>query len=309
MTEEENNQETEGDERQLTEEENNQETEGDQRQQSEESSQDTEDEKIQLSEEENKQQTEGEARGVHTEIRSMYRKLVDGKSRYAVTNDPNEFKDIFKEANDLIFRLNDTQGQGVNEDMEIFRLLCDTVKEMSKDFNTKEQKFHMEEYAHKLTRKFSTDDSGSIVMTKLQVVSLGKEFSKYLSRAPTIKFILGALDTEISTRINDVPHELMRDIFLMLSAEDLKMAVSVSQWWRDVGEDPLFWKWCVVTIHSVEDINKLSLGRIKHVQKICVDLNWNVQAQQLKDLLKATLELPKLEQICSKTNPIYPKRF
>jgi len=148
------------------------------------------------SEFEEEEQTEEEKRAVRNEIRSIYQKLLDGKDRFTATDETNEFKNILKEAKSVVHKVKGTQE--AIEDAKMFRLLCHTVKEMSEDTNTNEQKFHVEEYAQNLSRKFcfSTDNSSNITVTKLQLVSLGKEISKYFSRAPTLKFVLGTLDTE-----------------------------------------------------------------------------------------------------------------
>jgi len=64
-----------------------------------------------------------------------------------------------------------------------------------------------------------------------------------------------------------------------------------------VGEDPVLWKWCNITVSSGDDINKLLLGRFKYVEIILVDPDFDWSAQQLEQFLLATLELPKLKDI------------
>jgi len=158
-----------------------------------------------------------------------------------------------------------------------------------------------------LARKFnfSTDNAGNIIVTKLQVVSLGKNISKYFNKTPTIKFVVGTLDTnegemgEMRAKMSDLPNELVRDIFLLLSLEDRKSAVLVCRRFRNVGEDPVLWKFSVIKITCGEDIQKLSHRRILNVQKISVYPFYDWNPQQLEELFQATLELPKLKQIQS----------
>jgi len=148
------------------------------------------------SEWEEEEQTEQEKREVRNEIRSIYQMLLDGKDRFTATDESDEFKNILAQAKNIVTKVKGTQE--AIEDAKMFRLLCHTVKEMSEDTNTNEQKFHVEEYVSHLARanNFSTDSKENITATKLQWVSLGKGLSKYFSRAPTVNFVLGALDTE-----------------------------------------------------------------------------------------------------------------
>jgi len=145
---------------------------------------------------EEEEQTEEEKRAVRNEIRSIYQMLLDGKDRFTATDENHEFKDILSQAKNIVSKVKGTQE--AIEDAKMFRLLCHTVKEMSEDTNTNDQKFYVEEYVQKLAinKNFSTDNQSNVIATKLQWVSLGKDVSKYFSKPPTFKFILGTVDTE-----------------------------------------------------------------------------------------------------------------
>ena len=45
-----------------------------------------------------------------------------------------------------------------------------------------------------------------------------------------------------------LPAEMLQKILQLLPPRDLKMAVLVCKWWRDVGEDPVLWSWAMVTV-------------------------------------------------------------
>jgi len=103
-------------------------------------------------------------------------------------------------------------------------------------------------------------------------------------------------------KVSDLPDELLRYLFQMLSPEDLKAVVLTDRKWRQVGEDPVFWKWCIIRINNGNDLRKLSIGRFKYIEEIVVfsHFNWQahfLQAHQLEKLLQDTLELPKLKEI------------
>merc|ERR1712237_161941 len=103
-------------------------------------------------------------------------------------------------------------------------------------------------------------------------------------------------------KVSDLPEELLRYLFQMLSPEDLKAVVLTDRKWRQVGEDPVFWKWCIIRINNGNDLRKLSIGRFKYIEEIVVfsHFNWQahfLQAHQLEKLLQDTLELPKLKEI------------
>jgi len=147
--------------------------------------------------EEEPEQTEEEKRIVRQDIRTIYEKLMAGRDKFSAADENREFAAILAEAKNVVSKVKGTQE--AIEDAKMFRLLCATVKEMSEDTNTNEKKFHVDEYSQNLARwmNASTADNGtSIRVTKLQLVSLGRRLTQNFRRAPTLKFVLGALETE-----------------------------------------------------------------------------------------------------------------
>jgi len=100
--------------------------------------------------------------------------------------------------------------------------------------------------------------------------------------------------------ISDLPHEILMRCFYSLAPPDLKSCVLVSEEWRAVGEDPSLWTWCTVTIRSREDLDKLSVRRLRKIQRIRIEQgeDWGVGDREalLQDV--AAKKYPKLKQIC-----------
>ena len=100
--------------------------------------------------------------------------------------------------------------------------------------------------------------------------------------------------------ISDLPREILMRCFYSLAPPDLKSCVLVSEEWREVGEDPSLWTWCKVTIRSREDLDKLSVRRLRKIQRIRIEPgeDWGVGDWEalLHDV--AAKKYPKLKQIC-----------
>merc|ERR1719186_1228723 len=62
----------------------------------------------------------------------------------------------------------------------------------------------------------------------------------------------------------------MLKIFQLLPPQDLKMVVLVCKRWRDMGEDPSLWTWCLVRYKAGKrsDLDKLSVRRLQKMKKI-----------------------------------------
>jgi len=155
----------------------------------------TEDSQSEMDEPED-EQTEEEKRAVRHNIREIYEKLQAGKDKFNAADPDNAFANILAEAKEVVTKVKGTQE--AIEDAKMFRLLCSTVKAMSEDTNTNEKKFHVDEFSQNLGRFMNAtmDNQNNVRPTRLQLVSFGrnKVATKFI-RAPTFKFVLGALDT------------------------------------------------------------------------------------------------------------------
>ena len=105
--------------------------------------------------------------------------------------------------------------------------------------------------------------------------------------------------------ISDLPREILMRCFYSLAPPDLKSCVLVSEEWRAVGEDPSLWTWCTVTIRSREDLEKLSVRRLRNIHTIRIQGflgvdDWN---DSLHDI--ASKEYPKLKQIYVKDSNLF----
>jgi len=141
-------------------------------------------------------QTDAEKRQVRRTLRDMYEKLQANRDKYTAGTENEEFSSLLKEANDILAQVKGTQE--AIEDAKMFRLLCQSVREMSEDTNTNEKKFHVDEYSANLGRfiNASTDGFNNLKVTRRQLISLGEKLSTNFKRTPTFTFVLGAIDTE-----------------------------------------------------------------------------------------------------------------
>jgi len=141
-------------------------------------------------------QTDAEKRQVRRTLREMYEKLQANRDKYTAGTENEEFSNLLKEANDILAQVKGTQE--AIEDAKMFRLLCQSVREMSEDTNTNEKKFHVDEYCANLGRfvNASTDGFNNLKVTRRQLISVGEKLSVNFKRTPTFTFVLGAIDTE-----------------------------------------------------------------------------------------------------------------
>jgi len=141
------------------------------------------------------EQTDAEKRQVRRKLRDMYEKLQARREKFTAGEDSEEFASVLKEANEILAQVKGTQE--AIEDAKMFKLLCQSVREMSEDTNTNEKKFHADEFCSHIGRYInaSTGHSG-LQVTRSQLVSLGEKTSAKFRRTPTLTFILGAIDTE-----------------------------------------------------------------------------------------------------------------
>ena len=61
------------------------------------------------------------------------------------------------------------------------------------------------------------------------------------------------------TQIQNLVPEMMMRIFRLMTPQDLKMVVRVCKLWREMGEHPSLWTWCMVTVASKGDVEMLSM--------------------------------------------------
>lgn len=147
-------------------------------------------------------QTEQEKRQVRRNLRDLYEKLSQNKEKYAAGGDNEEISNIIKEANEVLGQVRGTQE--AMEDAKMFKLLCQTVREMSEDTNTNEKKFHHDEYAMLLGNRMNArGEGGQVHVTRRQLVSFGEQMAKKFRRAPTFSFISEAINTEAPDRPKD----------------------------------------------------------------------------------------------------------
>ena len=101
-------------------------------------------------------------------------------------------------------------------------------------------------------------------------------------------------------------------IFYLLPPQDLKNVMLVCKQWMEMGEDPNFWTWALVTVDTREEIQKLEIPRLQLIQEIkvreCASHPWcrfyypNHQCYywkpaDLKELFQVILEIPTVSRI------------
>jgi len=145
------------------------------------------------------QQTEQEKRKVRKQINAIYERLKIHKEKNVAGGENGDINEIIKEANEVLGKVRGTHE--AMEDAKMFKLLCQTVREMSEDTNTNEKKFHFDEYAMLLGNRMSASFEGGMVRpTKRMLENLGEQFAPKFRRTPTLIFISGAVDTEAPDR-------------------------------------------------------------------------------------------------------------
>ena len=102
--------------------------------------------------------------------------------------------------------------------------------------------------------------------------------------------------------IDLLPPEILVQIFKLLSPQDLKAAVMVSQKWKEVLEDPSIWTWAVIIIDTEEDIQKLNLSRLQTIKKVkvtsgCVEHGWAQGVSGMTKLLKSVDQITSVRKI------------
>jgi len=97
--------------------------------------------------------------------------------------------------------------------------------------------------------------------------------------------------------INHLPIEMLIQVFQKLPLQDLKMAVLVSRKWRSIGEDPSLWKSFLFLVHSRDDLNNLSIPRLRDIQEIYISRGNNWQHDDWEAIFQASIRLHGLKII------------
>ena len=91
--------------------------------------------------------------------------------------------------------------------------------------------------------------------------------------------------------VTDLPPEMILEIFEKLHPRDLKMVMLVCRKWKNIGENPTLWSWCILTLSSQNDLVKLKVRRTSNIENICVG---KCHSQELNNVLRTLVKLPKL---------------
>ena len=141
-------------------------------------------------------QTDEERRRVRRDIRDIYDQLLKNRERFRAGEDSELFYQLLGQAQALLVDVKETAE--MQEDSKLFRLLTTLVREMTEGTSANEKTFRVEEFSALLGRSLNADiePGNKLRLTRNQLISLGKKVGPRLRRAPTMTFILGAIDTE-----------------------------------------------------------------------------------------------------------------
>ena len=141
-------------------------------------------------------QTDEERRRVRRDIRDIYDQLLKNRERFRAGEDSELFYQLLGQAQALLVDVKETAE--MQEDSKLFRLLTTLVREMTEGTSANEKTFRVDEFSALLGRSLNADiePGNKLRLTRNQLISLGKKVGPRLRRAPTMKFILGAIDTE-----------------------------------------------------------------------------------------------------------------
>ena len=141
-------------------------------------------------------QTDEERRRVRRDIRDIYDQLLKNRERLRAGEDSELFHQLLGQAQALLVDVKETAE--MQEDSKLFRLLTTLVREMTEGTSANEKTFRVEEFSALLGRSLNADikPGNMLRLTSNQLISLGKKVGQRFRRAPTMKFILGAIDTE-----------------------------------------------------------------------------------------------------------------
>ena len=143
-------------------------------------------------------QTDEERRRVRRDIRDIYDQLLKNRERFRAGEDSELFYQLLGQAQALLVDVKETAE--MQEDSKLFRLLTTLVREMTEGTSANEKTFRMDEFSALLGRSLNADiePGNKLRLTRNQLISLGKKVGPRFRRAPTMKFILGAIDKELN---------------------------------------------------------------------------------------------------------------
>jgi len=126
---------------------------------------------------------------------------------------------------------------------------------------------------------------------------------------------MGQSHSQSQTHISDLPNEVLLSILQYLHPQEMKSAVLVCKSLSEMGGEPKFWTWAVVTVSTKDDLQKLKVPRLQMVREINVTSNevectW-IKEEGLADLFHVIAEIPTVRKIrglefCKGINDIKP---
>ena len=107
-----------------------------------------------------------------------------------------------------------------------------------------------------------------------------------------------------------LPPEILGRVFRMLSHNDLKSAVLVCRWWREVGQSPLLWTWARLKVDcaSVQRLPELRRP-IPRMEVVCANALREPDKNVIEEVLMAAARHPWLKElvICADLSSVDPE--
>jgi len=117
---------------------------------------------------------------------------------------------------------------------------------------------------------------------------------------------MGQCHSQSPTHISVFPNEVVFKILQHLPPKEMKSAVLVCRFLREMAEKPRFWTWAVVTVNTKDDLQKLKIPRLQMLEEIDVTQGSNsgtgeestwIKEEGLADLFQALGEIPTIRRI------------
>jgi len=110
---------------------------------------------------------------------------------------------------------------------------------------------------------------------------------------------MGQCHSQPQAHASELPSEVVFSILQHLSPQEMKSAVLVCRSLREMGEEPRFWAWAVVSVNSRDDLHKLKRPRLQMVEEIDVTSSTNNNGtKDIADLFQGIHEMiPKIKRI------------
>jgi len=117
---------------------------------------------------------------------------------------------------------------------------------------------------------------------------------------------MGQCHSQSPTHISVLPNEVVFKILQHLSPQEVKSAVLVCKFLREMAEKPRFWTWSVVTVNTKDDLQKLKIPRLQMLEEINLtkgshndssdECTW-IKEEGLADLFQVLGEIPTIRRI------------